>query len=127
MAEDKEIKREELQTKVIKEVEDTFSGILDEKFVSPYSEGKEVIKFESIDIEFEGLFRFELDDLYEMYPFYGEIQELKTDLYIQKIIVVLAQLYEDIKQQTYGETTKMVEAEFVKTALEKALHKIKKL
>ena len=115
------IQSQKFEKNIQEEIEDSFKLILDEKYDS-LSKRKEVIK--DIDKVFDSLF-FRLHSLLEPVKYgYKDIQGMKRNLYIQKIQVVLAQLYEDLSTY-YIETYKEIGLAFVEFAIKEALYKIK--
>ena len=120
MTDYKEIEKQKLKEYIQTEIEDSFKLILDE--YDSLDKRKEIIK--DIDKVFDSLF-FRLHCLLEPVTYgYDKLQDMKRNLYIQKIQVVLAQLYKDLSTY-YIETYKEIGVKFVEFAIKDALYKIK--
>ena len=118
----------EFTENIKEEIEKTFKSILAQKYIPLCGDGKtEVIKLQDFEYALNKLFQ-DLNYLYESNDS-DQLQKVNNYLYLQKIQIILIHLYEDVKQNVYKvffvSLREVVDAEFVKTSMDKALRKIK--
>lgn len=117
----KKIKKQ-YKKEILEDVEKTFNLLLEDSFNSV-----RLSKFNESCGPMERLFN-DINHFYE-YNSFDRLQDMKINLYLQKIQIILAQFYEDIKAESYKigmpATILVTNKEFVKATMEETLRKIK--